>query len=152
MATHSLTRLPRHVAQRLDNDCVIATVAMVANLSYEEVAARGPVEAGSRRLTHDELHRLLVAATGVAWEGPHHAWLRRIGHPPKTDETAVVIIRRPWRWWTQHCVARQGGWIHDPEFSRGYLPEEYPRAHWLSLSFYRPLPTNRLIFVQQFRL
>ncbi len=151
MAGVAQTGLPQHVLQRRQDDCVIATVAMVANVTYEDISERSRVRIGSRPVGLLELHRLLVTATGVPWQRPRYGWLRPVARYANISNPAVIIIRRPWRWLTLHCVALQGGWIHDPEFPRGYRPEEYPRRHWRSVTVLRPESDLCLMFVQQFR-
>jgi hypothetical protein len=145
------SELPPHVRQRSMNDCVIATVAMVANLPYDAVAERAPVAIGSRGLWPHEVRRLLLEATGVPWNYPRYAWLRRIARIAIGEDLAVAVIRRPWRWGTLHCIGVQGGLIRDPELARGYRADEYPRCHWRTLVVLRPESAIRLMFVQHFR-
>jgi hypothetical protein len=115
--------LPPHVLQRCDDDCVIATVAMVANLPYETVAERFPVGRRSCGPWPRVVRGLLLETTGVPWNHPRYGWLRPIGRMANAEDLAVAVIRRPWRWQTLHCVALQHGSIHDPEFARGFCPD-----------------------------
>jgi hypothetical protein len=137
--------------QRTKNDCAIATVAMVANVDYEDIAKRSPAMIGSRGLFPPELHHMLVASTGVPWNRPRYDWLRPIAHFAMAALPLVAIIRRPWRWRTLHCIALQGGWFHDPEFPSGFRVEEYPRRHWRAVVVFVPESALRLLFVQHFR-
>ena len=143
--------LPPHVRQRCDNDCVIATVAMVANLPYEAVAERFPAGSNSRCPWPRVVRRLLLETTGVPWNHPRYGWLRPIRRIAAAEDLAVAVIRRPWRWQTLHCVALQRGLIQDPEFARGFCSDEYPRRHWRTLLVFRPESAVRLLFVQHFR-
>lgn len=143
--------LPQHVCQRHENDCVIATVSMVANLPYEAVAERATAGRRSRGSWPLELRRLLLGATGVPWDPPRYAWMRPIARIAVAENLAIAVIRRPWHWQTLHCVVLQGGLIHDPEFADGYSTESYPRRHWRTLLVFRPESAVRLSFVQHFR-
>jgi hypothetical protein len=145
------TAIPRHVVQRKKNDCAIATVAMTANLPYEHIAEQCPVAVRSRVAGPTDMHRLLVAATGVPWYKRRRGWLRPIAYFATVPDPVIVLIRRPWKWNTRHWVAIQGGWIHDPEFPRGLRAESYPRRHWRTISVLRPESALRLMFVQHFR-
>jgi hypothetical protein len=143
--------ISHHVSQRSKKDCAIATVAMVANLPYEEIAEQSPVKIGTSGMYPQEVHHLLVAATGVPWQWPRYGWLRPIARLTTMSNSAVVVIRRPWRWQTLHYVVIQDRWIHDPGFPRGYRVHEYPRRHWRTLWVHRPESDLRLLFVQHFR-
>jgi hypothetical protein len=145
------TAIARHVVQRRNNDCAIATVAMTANETYNDVALRSPITIGSRGLFPWEVHLLLVSATGVPWVAPRYGWLRPIEHFAIAPDPLVALIRRPWRWRTLHWVAVQGGWIHDPEYPRRLRAESYPRRHWRTITVLRPESALRLLFVQHFR-
>ena len=145
------TAIPKHVVQRKNNDCAIATVAMTARLPYEHIAEQHPVAVRSRGLGPMEMHRVVATATGVPWCKPRYGWLRAIAYYAAVPDSAIVLIRRPWKWNTLHWVAIQGGWIHDPELARGLRSESYPRGHWRTIWVLRPESDLRLMFVQHFR-
>ena len=42
------TAIPRHIVQRKNNDCAIATVAMIASLPYEHIDEQCPIAVRSR--------------------------------------------------------------------------------------------------------
>jgi hypothetical protein len=145
--------IPRHVVQRGNNDCAIATVARLANETYVDAAERSAAMIGSRGLSSWEVHRMLVASTGVTWFEPRdgNGWLRPIAHIAKSADPLLALIRRPWRWRSMHWVAVQRGWIHDPALPRRPRAESYPRRHWRTIMVLRPESALRLMFVQYFR-
>jgi hypothetical protein len=145
------TAILRHVVQRKNNDCAIATVAMTASLPYEHIAEQRSIAVGSRGIGPMEMHGLLVTATGVPWCKPRYGWLRPIAYFATAPDPVVVLIRRPWNWNTLHWLVSQGGWIHDPELPRGLRAESYPRRHWRTIRVLRPASGLRLMFVQHFR-
>jgi hypothetical protein len=73
MAAMAQTAVPRHVLQRTNNDCAIATVAMTANKKYEDIAKQSPVMIGARGLSPLEVHSLLVSHWGPLVRAP--VWL-----------------------------------------------------------------------------
>ncbi len=89
------TGMPQHVPQRKQNDCAIATVAMVANVPYEDIAKRHPIRIGARGIYPRELHSMLVAATGVPWQRPLFGWLRPIARCAIAPNPMVVIDTTP---------------------------------------------------------
>jgi hypothetical protein len=142
--------IPRHVTQRSGNDCAIAAVAMVANLPYEKVAVLTPGP-GRRGLPIPEVHRLVEAATGLAWWGPRYEWLTPISRLAVASPPMLVIARQPWRWRRLHCFVLQGGCVHDPNSPVAIRARESPRGHWRVLWSFRPKQPLGLLFVQQYR-
>jgi hypothetical protein len=137
----------QHIVQRQSNDCTIATAAMIAGVPYEMAAARSPVPVGTRGLWPSEI---LESVTGVSWLGPQFAWWRPIRCFSFTSCPLVVVIRRPWKWETLHCVAVYNGFVYDPGFGCPLSMSEYSRQHWRVVSVYRPAAVERLMKVWQY--
>jgi hypothetical protein len=140
-----------HVAQKGQNDCVIATAAWVANVSYEEAAARSPVPVGSRGLRWNESCYLLESLTGTPWN-PSPSWWRRVSRLKTSDELCILITRKPWHLRTFHCIALEGKWVYDPAFAHPFTRREYLWKHWrVSLMFFPDSP-EKLVDVRKNRL
>jgi hypothetical protein len=143
--------IARHIRQREAMDCGIAVSAMVANLPYETVYDLNSVKPGSRGMYPGQLHDLLEAATGVSWTRPRYGWLRPVSRYMGSEQSVIVVTRRPWKWTTLHCVLTQQGVVYDPEYDQGFAGEEYPRRHWRVVQVHRPEYPLALLFVQHFR-
>ena len=141
----------KHIQQRTDCDCVIATAAVVSNLPYAEAARISPVKPGRRGLFPNETRCLLRKTTGVRWYGPRFAWFRNLARLASAPTIRVVAIRRPWtlkdlftpnrRW---HCIATRNGFIYDPEFDRPLRSSAYARIGWTVVGYYKPANHGKL--------
>ena len=141
----------QHIMQRHSNDCVVATAAMVAGVTYDTAAARSIVPVGERALSASETVSVLEAVTGVSWIGPKFAWWQPIRYILGKDCPVVVAIRRPWRFRTfQHCVPVHDGYVNDPEFVRPVLMNKYERRHWTVVEIYRPAVVGQLMEVLRY--
>jgi hypothetical protein len=142
----------KQVRQRTSCDCVIATIAMVSNLSYGEVASRSPVRPGTRGLRYREIRQLLENTTGISWSETGGGWLRNVEKWADSDSTLVLGIHRPWRWLTltDHCIAVQQGCVYDPNYPRAIFSSDYDNRHWRVTAVFRPADAKRLFAVRQF--
>jgi hypothetical protein len=140
-----------HVRQFGLDNCVIATAAMIGDVSFETAAARSPVPLGARGLCPNEIIRILEAVTGVSWDGPRFVLWPRVSHLAKTDYPFAVGIREPWTWQPIHCIAIYKDWVHDGHYPWGYRKNEYPKRHWRVLDSYHPVNPERLLAVRQYR-
>jgi len=95
----------QHIMQRHRNDCVIATAAIVANVSYETAAAHSPVEPGKRGLHTREVVRVLKRVTGISWRSPEFGWFRPTSRFVAQPSPLVLGLRQPWNWRREwHCI------------------------------------------------
>lgn len=146
----TITDYLQHVVQCRSNDCVIATAAMIANVSYDTAAQRSPVPVGERGLYSSEILRILESVTGISWSGPQFALWHPIYRLKITNGPFVVVIRRPWKWNTLHCLAISNGCVHDPEYRCRQSMDEYPRRRWRVVAIYRPVVAERLMAVREY--
>lgn len=143
-----------HISQRGGFDCVIATVATVANMPYKEVAKLAPVALEGRGLLPREVLELLQTTTNVRWRGPTRIFFRRLRSFCKAEYTVVLFIRKPHniaRLWTrplQHCIAVRNGRVFDPRFSDPYSIDRYPNASWVPTIAFRPSNAHQLNAIQ----
>ena len=144
-----------HIRQRTACDCVIAAVAMVANLPYEAVAELSPVGSAQRGLLPWEIRRLLEDATGIKWRRPARLHFRRFESLCVAEHTLVLLIRQPtnllvrlWKRLPQHCIAVRKGRIFAPEYGFAVSLEEYARADWVPSVAFRPVDANQLVAMQ----
>jgi len=140
----------QHVVQRCSNDCVIATAAMIADVSHDVAAERSPVPLGKRGLYPGEILRILESVTGVSWLGPQFAWWRPILRLSSANYPFAVVIRQPWKWKRAHCLAVYNGYVHDPGYPCGCSMNEYQRRQWRVVGVYRPVVAERLMAVRQY--
>ena len=138
--------------QRGEKDCVFATAAMIADISYEIAVRRSPIAVKKQRgLYSNEVLRVLEAVTGVRWRGPGFAWWRPLFRLSLGIHPVAVVIRRPWRWATLHCIALYQDIVYDPEYPGGCSIEMYQRRHWRVVQIYRPTDAERLLMVREYR-
>jgi hypothetical protein len=140
----------KQVRQRTSCDCVIATTAMVSNLSYGEVASCSPVRPGTRGLRSREIRQLLEKTTGIDWSRPEWGRRRNVEQWAVSVSTLVVIARRPWHWRTLHCIAVQQRCIYDPNYRRAIFSCDYDHRHWIVTAVFRPADANRLFAIRKY--
>ena len=135
--------LLHHVRQNPNSrDCAIAAVAMIANVTYDEVLAIVPSCVPKRGLKLWRLPRILKHLTHVKWRYDD-GWFRSLntifrGNNSHTiKEPALAIIRPPWRLRPRHAIVLFGGWVHDGSFPRGIRWDEYYRRRWTVVRIYR---------------
>ena len=139
-----------HVHQKPHlKDCALAAVAMVANVSYEEAAAKTTAPLATRGLTQAETIALLRTLTQTDWRCDFSGLqlLDRLDRPENVgsaNEPVVVVIRKPWHPKVSHAVVLCGKWVHDPSFPTRFHQSAYPRRHWRTVCIYRPTPLGSL--------
>lgn len=141
-----------HIRQREECDCVIATVASIANLPYETVAELSPRRPGKRGLYPREVRQLLKQATQIKWKVPRTVFFRRLRSLCDSKHGLVLFIRQPGNALlqritrkTQHCIFVRGGNVFDPEYHNVVHVDEYERINWIpTVSFY-PTDYRKLI-------
>lgn len=145
-----------HIKQRTDCDCVVATVAMIANLPYRAVADLAPDTGKGKGLRAKETHRLLEVATGVRWRNPRLVYFRRLKSFCTTEDTLVLSVRQPqnllvhlWKLPMRHCIAVREGQIYDPQFPHTHSIDSYPNAKWMPTIVYRPVDMGQLADIQR---
>ncbi len=127
-----------HVRGRRRRDCAIATLAMVADVPYEEVVDRCGIGPEDRGVSIRQMRGFLETMTGTRWKIRWHLFLRRIYQTRGPGELTVYVIKRPWRQ-RYHALAAQGPWIHDPAFRETRTREEHPWRHWRIVATLEPV-------------
>jgi hypothetical protein len=138
-----MIRLEHVVQKPRTKDCAVACIAMIANVSYDEVLATASASIKKRGLRHREILRLLNRFTRTRWQ-VQDGWFRRLGSillakgKRIPGQPLLVWIREPWHWRVGHAVVVFGGWVHDPAFRQPTRWGDYPRADWKVWRIYRP--------------
>jgi hypothetical protein len=130
----------KHIAKQDWMGCAIASTAMLANLTFEEVAARPRLGDFAHTRYPEGLCALLAAATGSEWRITSF-WFR----PMLADfcfpawAVAVFLENAP------DQRLRLGQWIvvnreivHDPEMRTACTVRNYPRRNWRIASLAQP--------------
>lgn len=137
--------LLHHVRQNPNlRDCAIAAVAMIANVTYDEVLAMVPSSVAKRGLKLWRLPRVLKHFTHIKWRY-YDGWFRRLDTIFRGDNSHIIkepvlaIIRPPWRLRPRHAIVLFGGWVHDSSFPRGIRWDEYYRRRWTVVRIYRAI-------------
>jgi hypothetical protein len=137
------SRMFEHVHQRTAKDCALAAVAMVANVSYEEAAAKISAPLTERGLGSAETIALLRTLTQTDWQSDRAdvRWLDCLALPESVgsaNEPVVVVIQKPYQPNFSHAVVLCGKWVHDPSLPIRFHQSAYPRRHWWVVCVYRP--------------
>jgi len=138
-----------HVPQRCPFDCVVASAAMVANVTYEEALAHCPVKPWERGLSPQATLRLLKGLTGIAWQDPRFGWFRRVCSLPAQEQGQLAFVCTRLSLRATHCIALQGEWVHDPELPRGFRARHYPRRRRRVFLVFRPATPASLAEVRR---
>ena len=144
-----------HIRQREAYDCVIATVAAVANMPYESVAELAPRKPGKLGLYPREVRKLLQNATQIKWRFPRTVFFRRLRFLCDSEDTVILFIRPPGNVLlqritrkTRHCIFVRGGHVFDPECNDAILAGDYDRIHWIPTTAFYPVDSRTLKEIQ----
>ncbi len=144
-----------HIRQREANDCVIATVATIANMPYETVAELSPREPGEKGLYPHEVRKLLQNATQIKWRYPKTVFFRRLRTLCDSEETLVLFIRQPGNALIQritrkkqHCIFVRDGEVYDPEYNDAIVAYDYDRIQWIPTVAFYPVDSGKLREIQ----
>jgi hypothetical protein len=130
----------KHVAKQDWMGCAVATAAMLADLTYEEVAARPSLPDLARTRAPKELCALLKGVTDSAWRVTTF-WFRRpmLAHFAFPEWPVAVFVQdalfRPRR---GQWVAVKRDLVHDPGEWTVYTLSKYPRRDWRILWLAQP--------------
>jgi hypothetical protein len=119
--------------------CALATAAMIADATYEEVAARCAGTDPARLRRPNQLRRLLQRMTQDRWR---RAWLwrpRPVREFPFPDWPVAALIQDAW--WRPRFgqwVAVKGSLVHDPALPGAVSIAQYPRKDWLVTHLIQP--------------
>ena len=140
-----------HVRQREASDCVIATVAAIANIPYELAAESSPRKPGKKGLYPREVRKLLQNATQIKWKPPRLLFFRHLRSLCQSEYTLILFVRQPGNALLhsllrkqQHCIFVKCGRVYDPEYSTAMSAENYPRIHWIPTFAFRPADLKQL--------
>jgi hypothetical protein len=135
-----------HVPKQQWMGCAVATAAMIADLTYDEVAAHWPdLDEARMRLPH-ELCALLQGVTDAEWQFSP-CW-----HPQNPVDkfpfpqwpTAAFIhddaLRPRFGLW----IVVRGEVVHDPGESTVYTVARYPRRDWVVTVLAEPVRPSEL--------
>ena len=140
----------RHVRQRKVCDCVIATAAVIANVSYDRAAAFSPVVPGLRGLRLTESKNFFETVTGISWNSPKLHWFTRLSSVVSANASFVAVVRPTLLTLNYHCVYVQDRMVFDPELSRPFPIDRYTmRDWWIGFSMTAKAPL-RLLAIQKF--
>ena len=143
-----------HVRQREATDCVIATVAAIANMPYEAVAELSPRKPGKHGLYPLEVWKLLQNATQLKWKYPRTVFTR-LRKLCDSQYTLVLFIRQPGNALlqrifrkTQHCIFVRRGMVFDPECNTAIHADNYDRLNWIPTIAFRARDNESLAKIQ----
>jgi hypothetical protein len=140
----------KHVPKQQWMGCAVATAAMLADRSYEEVAAHWPELDGARMRSPRELRALLEAVTGKEW------YLSPCWHPqPRVREfvspqwsVAVWIQDANFHPRFGQWIVIKDGIIYDPGQSTEYLVCNYPRRDWVVTVVVQSVPPEDFVRIK----
>jgi hypothetical protein len=130
----------KHVAKKDWMGCAVATAAMLADLTYEEVAARPSLPDLARTRYPKELCALLAAVTGSKWRITTF-WFRRpvLAHFSFPEWPVAVFLQdAPYRPRLGQWVVVNRDIVHDPGEWTVYTVRKYPRHDWRIVSLAQP--------------
>ena len=122
-----------HVPKRQWMGCAVATAAMLADRSYEEVAAHWPQLSEARMRKPGELCALLEAVTDVEWQfspcwhpQPHLYQFTVPPWPVAVFAQDAELHPRFSLW-----IVLNDAIVHDPAERAAYSMIDYPRREWV---------------------
>jgi hypothetical protein len=139
-----------HIPKQQWMGCAVATAAMLADRSYEEVAAHWPDLDEARMRSPRELCVLLEAVTDTEW------YLSPCWHPqPRVRE----FVPPPWSVavWIQDAAFHPhfGQWIvikdefvYDPGEWTEHSVRSYPRRDWVVTLVAQPMPSEEFVRIR----
>lgn len=140
----------KHVRQRKSCDCVVATAAILANVSYEHAAAFSPIVPGKRGLKLVETRCLFETLTGISWNRPRFHWFTRLFSVTSECASFVAVIRPSILTKKYHCIFVENLIVYDPGSHRPFPIDHYElRRWWIGFSM-MPKDPGRLLAIQNF--
>lgn len=131
----------RHVPKQKWMGCAVATAAMLADLSYEEVAASQLKMDIARTRWPKELCVLLQGVTETRWQLTtfwfHRPALAHFSFPQWP--VAVFLQDRPFRPRVGQWIAVKREIVHDPGERMVHTVNGYPRRDWHIACFAQPV-------------
>jgi hypothetical protein len=135
-----------HILKQQWMGCAVATAAMLADLSYEEVAGHWPDLDEARTRCPQELCALLEAVTDTEWQfSPCWAPQPPVHQFPVPRWPVAVFIQ------DADLSPRFGQWIvlkddlvHDPGEWTTYVATRYPRRDWVVTCVVQPVRPDEL--------
>ena len=144
-----------HIRQRDANDCVIATVAAVANIPYDRVAALSPRVPGEKGLYPHEVRTILQDATSIRWRFPRTLYFRRFRTLCSSNAILILFIRQPGNAFlqritrkVQHCVFVRNELVYDPQCSDVVHADDYAKINWIPTVAFYPVNKTKLQKIQ----
>lgn len=130
----------KHVRKQDWMGCAVATAAMLADLSYEEVAAWPSLPSLARTRWPQEMCTLLESVTECKWRVTT-LWSRRpmLAHFSFPEWPVAVFLQ------DAPFYPRRGQWVvvkrnlvHDPGENTVHMANKYPRREWRIASLAEP--------------
>lgn len=124
----------KHVRQKGKNDCGVAVLAMMGDMTYRQAAAYC-VSGLGRGVKLSEMLLALQSTTGTEW----NVWRSRrqfqalffSGVLPVKERFVVLVRPGNVRW--GHWVCMDDGLVYDPEMPGPRIMGEYHRADWAAI-------------------
>jgi hypothetical protein len=130
----------KHVAKQDWMGCAVATVAMLADLTYDEVAIRLSLPDLARTRSPKQMRALLEGATHSKWRLTtfllRRPTLDRFSFPEWP--IAVFLQDAPYRPRLGQWVVVKRDLVHDPDARIAYTVRKYPYRHWRISSLAQP--------------
>jgi hypothetical protein len=139
-----------HIRKQEWMGCAVATAAMLADLSYDEVAAHWPDLTSAQLRWPRDMRALLESVTETEWQFSQ-CWhpVRPVRDFPFPHEPVAVFIEdaAPYSRFGQWIVVRDEI-VHDPGQSGAYLTSRYPLRDWLVTWMAKPAQPAELAHSQ----
>ena len=118
-----------HTPQQDGQNCLLASIAMICGLEYEDVAALLPKKRGFFRASNPI--SLLNRLTAARWLGKVHG-LRGVElHSISIEESPrLAIVRLPGSLFAKHAIVLAGKSVFDPNLDYSWDISAYPRRNW----------------------
>jgi hypothetical protein len=130
----------KHVPKRDWMGCAVATAAMVADFTYDEVAARPSLPDLARTRYPKELCALLTGVTGSEWRVTTF-WFRRpvLTHFSFPEWPVAVFLQdAPYHPRLGQWIVVKRELVHDPGEWAVYTVRKYPHRDWRIASLVQP--------------
>jgi hypothetical protein len=133
-----------HIPKKHPTGCAVATAAMIADLTYDEVAAWGLKPDPAKLRYTRQLLALLEDLTEMRWRTSGIWRPHTVGSYHFPAGPVAVLIQDAWlRPRYGQWIAVRGPIIHDPGLPCACLVKHYPRRDWSVSAVLEPRESGR---------
>ena len=125
-----------HVSQRTENDCGIATAAMIGGISYHAATAVISKFSFQKEALHaGQMKKVLEAITQTRWRLSWTCWIPKVSRFCLLDEPGALILQGDG---CHHWIAITRHNVHDPALAGPVAFDQYVMSNRKVLAFLSP--------------